>query len=506
MPVPKAVSREPKGRKVQSREPRSTSGAKLRVLMVASECAPFAKTGGLADAVAGLSNALVRQGHEVTLVLPCYRGLAADTVDAGEVIVPLAQGMRSVALREMITADGMRLVLVNEPVFANRDSFYGDNGGEYTDNAFRFAVLSRAALAYAARGDHEHAFDILHAHDWHASLAPVYLKTRYAGVPGVPRAAVFTVHNLAFQGLFDVGELPAFDLDSRLFAIDGLEYWGRVSALKGGVVFSDHVTTVSPSYARETVETELGFGFQGILRAKGDRYTGILNGIDGSVWDPAHDPYLPVPYNAGDLSGKAAAKAALAGEFGLTCGPDAPVAGMVTRLAHQKGTDLVHAAMPQLLERGLSLVLLGSGDAALEDAWRRLAAAHPGRVAVRVGFDERLAHLIEAGADMFLMPSRYEPCGLNQMYSLRYGTPPVVRASGGLNDTVENFDPKTKKGNGFKFADPTPDALSASVADALAAYEKAPLWRALQKNGMKADPSWDRSASEYVKVYRGALR
>ena len=461
--------------------------------MVASECAPFAKTGGLADAVAGLSSALVRLGHDVTLVLPGYRGLSADAADAGYVFVPLSFEMKTVQLRELKSADGVRLVLVDDPVFSTRDTFYGEGGTDYHDNAARFALLSRTALQFAIR----ETFDVLHAHDWHASLAPVYLKTRYADDPAAPRGSVFTIHNLAFQGLFDVGDMPSLDLDQGLFSIDGLEYWGRASAMKGGCVFADWVTTVSPSYARETIETELGFGFQGILKSRGDRYVGILNGIDAGLWNPETDSYLPKPYSVADLSGKAAAKRAVLRAFGM---PDrgAPLIGMVTRLAHQKGTDLVREVIDDVLNRA-SLVMLGAGDPPLEQAWRQLAEVYPDRLGVRIGFDERLAHLVEAGADMFLMPSRYEPCGLNQMYSLRYGTPPIVHAVGGLNDTVTDA-------NGFKFADPTPEALQASVARAVETFGDVRKWRALQRAGMKADFSWDRSAREYVKVYRAAIK
>ena len=474
--------------------------------MIASEFAPYAKTGGLADAVAGLSGALVALGHGVTVVMPGYHGLADEASEAGSVEIALG-AMRttvSVALRERTTPGGVRLILVDEPVFAARVSFYGDHAGEYGDNAFRFALLSRAALAFAAREPKR--FDIVHAHDWHAALVPVYLRTRYANDSRAPRASVFTIHNLAFQGLFDVGELPALDLDADLFNVDALEFWGRASALKGGVVFADRVTTVSPSYARETCDTEMGFGFQGILRAKGERYSGILNGIDTSVWDPSSDACLPAAYSAKDLSGKAASKAALLAEFGIMPGEGRPVLGVVSRFAHQKGLDLMAAIAPLLAAHGVALAVLGSGEEHLERVWRGLAAALPGRIGVRIGFDERLAHLIEAGADAFVMPSRYEPCGLNQMYSLRYGTVPVVRAAGGLNDTVEPFDTATKKGNGFKFDAPTADALQASLADMLRVWEDPAAWRAMQKNGMKADHSWDRSAREYVKVYRAALR
>ena len=469
--------------------------------MVASECAPFAKTGGLADAVAGLSSALVRLGHEITLMLPGYRGLSADAADAGYVFVPVQHGdasgagypMRTVQLRELKTADGVRLILADDPVFSTRETFYGEGGTDYHDNASRFALLSRTALQFAV----QERFDILHAHDWHASLAPVYLKTRYAGVAAAPRGSVFTIHNLAFQGLFDVGDMPMMDLDQSLFSIDGLEYWGRASAMKGGCVFADVVTTVSPSYARETIETELGFGFQGILKSRGDRYVGILNGIDTEVWNPETDTYLPRRYSASDLSGKTAARQDVLRAFGIE-NDERPLIGMVTRLAHQKGTDLVRAVMTDLLHRA-SLVLLGAGDPPLEHAWMHLADQHPGQIGVRIGFDERLAHLIEAGADMFLMPSRYEPCGLNQMYSLRYGTPPIVHAVGGLNDTVN-------ASNGFKFDEPTPEALQASIATAVEIWGDTRKWRRMQREGMKADFSWDRSAREYVKVYRAALR
>jgi len=494
--------------------------------MIASEFAPYAKTGGLADAVAGLAGALVAEGHAVSVVIPGYRGLTAGTADAGRVTITL-DAMRTsfdVALGELMTPDGVRLVFVDAPVFAGRDAFYGEHGGDFPDNAYRFALLSRAALAYAARGklfpvefsrsdtgpgklnrDEFPRFDVVHAHDWHAALAPVYLKTRYASDPRAPRASVFTIHNLAFQGLFDVGELPALDLDPDLFSVDALEFWGRASALKGGIVFSERVTTVSPSYAAETRDTEMGFGFQGILRAKGEAYTGILNGIDTRVWDPSNDPFLPAPYDAKNLADKAASRALVLKEFGVAPAAGRPLLGMVSRLAYQKGTDLVRSVLPWLVGEGAAFVLLGTGEPALESAWLALADAHPGRIGVHVGFDERLAHLIEAGADAFVMPSRYEPCGLNQMYSLRYGTPPVVRAAGGLNDTVTPFVATTRKGNGFKFDAPTPEALQASLADLLEVWDNAADWRALQQNGMKADHSWTRSAREYVKVYRKAL-
>lgn len=472
--------------------------------MVASEFAPYAKTGGLADAVAGLAAALVARGHEVTVVLPGYAGLSAGTERASRARVRLGAFNETidVDLRTITTPDHVRLVLVDHPVFADRRGYYGEDGRDYPDNAYRFALLSRAALEWAVENG---AFDVLHAHDWHASLAPVYLRTRYGGNRRAPRASVFTIHNLAFQGLFDVGDLPTLDLDPALFRVDALEFWGRASALKGGVVFADQVTTVSPSYAVETCDTEMGFGFQGILRAKGEAYTGVLNGIDTRVWDPSNDPFLPQPYDAKHLAPKSASREQVLREFGVAPAEGRPLFAIVSRLAYQKGTDLVHEVMPWIAAQGGALVLLGTGDPALEHAWLSLVTALPGRLGVRIGFDERMAHLVEAGADAFVMPSRYEPCGLNQMYSLRYGTPPVVRATGGLNDTVTPFNPRTRRGNGFTFDAPLATALQDALAAAIGVWERPALWRALQRNGMRADHSWDRSARSYVSVYRRAL-
>jgi starch synthase len=475
--------------------------------MVASEAVPLAKTGGLGDVAGALPAALGRLGCEVTLVVPRYRGVADGTAVTR---FPLTIGGRTleVAFLEHELAPRTRAVLVECPELFDRPELYGVGNADYPDNAFRFAAFTRAALEFAGRQDLRP--DIVHAHDWQTGLAPVYLRTLYAGHPELGRAAsVFTIHNLAYQGLFPPHWMPALDLGWDLFAIDGLEFWGKVSFLKAGINFCDAVTTVSPKYAKEIQTPEYGSGFDGILRRRADRLVGILNGIDASVWDPAQDPHLPEPYDADRLEGKRASKRALLERMGLPVDSESlarPLVGMVSRLVDQKGFDLLAPLGERLLALDATFVLLGSGEARYQEGWQALAARAPGRVAVRIGFDEPLAHLIEAGADIFLMPSRFEPCGLNQMYSLRYGTVPVVRATGGLDDTIVNWSPRSGRGTGFKFPEASPEALLATLKKALDVYRDAPAWRSLQLQGMACDCSWDASARQYARVYEGAIR
>jgi len=478
------------------------------ILMVSSEAVPFAKTGGLGDVAGALPLALARLGHRVTLVLPRYR-----QVPGGEVVarVPVTVAGRTFegACIEHPLAEGARAVLVECPELYDRPQLYGAGNNDYPDNGVRFAFLARAALEFAARSGERP--DVLHAHDWQAGLAPVYLRTIYATHPALGTAgSVFTIHNLAYQGLFAPHWMPALDLPWELFGIEGLEYWGKLSFLKGGINFSDIITTVSARYAKEIQTPEFGFGFDGILRRRSERLVGILNGIDVETWDPRADPHLPSPFGPDALDGKAAAKEALLETMGLAVSPATlarPLIGMVSRLVDQKGFDLLASLADRIPSADATWVLLGSGEARYEEMWKTLAAVHPDRVAVRIGFDERLAHLIEGGADLFLMPSRFEPCGLNQMYSLRYGTVPVVRATGGLDDTIVNWNPRTRRGTGFKFRDANPESLWSALGKALATYDDRPdEWRALQLEGMSQDHSWDVSAREYVKVYDKAVR
>jgi starch synthase len=358
-------------------------------------------------------------------------------------------------------------------------------------------MLVRAAFEYAARRDPP---SVVHAHDWQAGLAPVYLRTLYASHPVLGRTpTVFTIHNLAYQGVVEADWLPRLDLPWDLLSVDRLEYWQKISLLKGGITDADLITTVSPTYAREIQTADLGFGFDGVLRARSRDVVGILNGIDTTTWNPRSDRFVPRPFDAADLSGKRASKAAVLARYGLDAGARArPLVGMISRMVDQKGLDLIASIADRLPELDASFAVLGTGEARYEEMWRALAAAHPDRIGVHIGFDEPLAHLIEAGADLFLMPSRFEPCGLNQMYSLRYGTVPIVRAVGGLADTVDDEV-------GFVFKDYTPDALWSTLSHAVHAVARADEWRARQRAGMARDHSWDRSAAEYVRIYERAV-
>jgi starch synthase len=475
--------------------------------VIGSEAVPFAKTGGLGDVLGALPPALASLGWDVTLAMPRYRGVTAGSLVES---FPVTVGgyAREVGFFEADLRDGARAWLVDCPDLFDREGLYDVDSTAYPDNPRRFAMLVRAALELAARRGE--APSVVHAHDWQAGLAPVYLKTLYAAHPvlgGTP--GIFTIHNLAYQGVFAADWLPRLDLGWEHFTIDRLEYWGHISFMKGGINDARTITTVSPRYAQEIQTPELGFGFDGILRERRDDLVGILNGIDTEQWDPQHDPFLPAPYDAARLEGKAISKANVLATYNLpvtaiTAGR--PLIGMISRMVDQKGFDLVAALADDLPLLDASWVVLGTGEARYQDLWTRLAAAHPDRVGVRIGFDEPLAHLIEAGADIFLMPSRFEPCGLNQMYSLRYGTVPVVRAVGGLADTVTDYAPGRKSATGFVFEPYTPPALLEALKRALALYPDRKKWQALQATGMKQDHSWDRSAREYVKIYERALR
>ena len=479
---------------------------KRSVLIIGSEAQPFAKTGGLADVLGALPSALARLGWDATVAIPRYRGVSAGTpLEAFTVTV--GGFARDVAFSEAPLADGARALLIDCPDLYYREALYGVGNSDYPDNARRFAFLVRAALEFAAR--HNPAPSVVHAHDWQAGLAPVYLRTLYAAHPtlaGMP--SVTTIHNLAYQGVFPPDWLPRLDLGWELFTLDRLEFWGRLSFLKGGITDADLVTTVSPRYAEEIQTPDLGFGFDGILRARQADLAGILNGIDTHEWDPAHDRFLPKPFDAGDLSGKMDAKVALLRRYGLATDDAArtrPLVGMVSRMVDQKGFDLIAALADDLTRVDATFVVLGTGEARYQDLWRGLAAAHPERIGARIGFDESLAHLIEGGADIFLMPSRFEPCGLNQMYSMRYGTVPVVHAVGGLADTVRDYTPRRAKPTGFVFHEYSPEALLEALGRALTLFADPRKWRAVQVAGMQQDFSWDRSAREYVKIYERAI-
>jgi starch synthase len=474
--------------------------------MIGSEALPFAKTGGLADVLGALPLALARLGWSVTLVLPRYRG-----VDDGALVdqFPISVGgyTRDIGFWNVPLGANVNAVLVDCPDLFDREALYGLGNHDYPDNARRFALMVRGAFEFAARHDKP---TIVHAHDWQAGLAPVYLRTLYATHPVLGRTpCIFTIHNLAYQGLFQPDWLPRLDLPWDLLAIDRLEFWGRISFLKGGINDADLITTVSRQYAREIQTSELGFGFDGILRRRSSDLVGILNGIDTEQWDPSADRFLPSPFHADDLSGKALAKREVLSRYGFPVDESTmtrPLIGMISRMVDQKGFDLLASLADTLPRLDATWILLGTGEERYQSLWTSLAARHADRIGVRIAFSEELAHLIEGGADMFLMPSRFEPCGLNQMYSLRYGTVPIVHHVGGLADTVQDYRRHALRSTGFVFRDYTDSTLLAAIRRALDVFQDEARWRALQVAGMRQDNSWDHSAREYVKIYRRVLK
>jgi starch synthase len=474
--------------------------------MVASEALPYAKSGGLADVLSGLPRALARLGHHVDVVMPRYRGITAGT-PVGRVAVSLGGQAIDAGIVADVT-DGVRTILVDHPPYFDRDYLYGTADHDYPDNPERFAFLDQAALTWAFSTGVR--YDVIHAHDWQGGLVPVLLGRMVREQSALDRVpAVFTIHNLAYQGIFDASWLLRLGLGWDLMHVDSMEYWGRISYLKAGIVFSRTITTVSPRYAREIQSPEFGFGFDGILRQRSADLVGILNGIDYDQWNPEQDPNLPAPFSASNMQGKGAAKRALLERYRLpvtTSALEGPLIATISRMVDQKGFDLLAEIADELPRLGARIVVLGTGERRYEDMWLGLATRHPDRISAHVGFDEGLAHLIEGGADLFMMPSRFEPCGLNQMYSLRYGTVPLVRATGGLFDTVQNFDARTGEGTGFTFDEYSAQALLGTLRWALEVFEDRPAWRNVQLAGMRKDFSWDASARAYVGVYEQAVR
>jgi starch synthase len=465
--------------------------------MVSSEAAPLAKTGGLADVVASLPSALQSFGDSAAVVIPRYGSidLRGSRRVYDRLQVYLGPNLYSVSIYQAPAE--YPLYLVDCPPLFDRKGFYGESGVDYPDNHIRFAVFCRAALGVAR---HLFRCDVLHCHDWQTGLIPAYLRSTYSTDPVfLGTKTLFTIHNLGFQGIFPAAALAEVALHPALYRPDGLEFFGQVSYIKSGISFADALNTVSPTYAREIQTPELGFGLDGALRARAAVLSGILNGVDYRDWNPESDPLIPARFSAQDLSGKAVCKEHLLGEFGLPVEPvQRPLIGIVSRLTIQKGVDLIAEAVADIVEAGANIVAIGSGEPEYEALFRRMAADFPGRVGVRIGFDNRVAHLIEAGADIFLMPSRYEPCGLNQIYSLRYGTVPLVRATGGLDDTIDSE-------TGFKFAEYSSAALLAAVRQALVAFSNREAWQEMMRRGMQRDFSWKASAGRYSALYRRLL-
>lgn len=477
----------------------------MKVLFVSSEGLPYSKTGGLADVVEALSKALVEAGHEVTVLLPRYRGNKVTVTVVSSVTVALGDRLRFPAIAEGQAVGGVRYYFVDDPEFFDRDQLYGDKAGDYKDNAERFAEFSRSAIEFVKR---VWLPDLIHCHDWQSALVPVFLRTQHVEDPVVrSMPVVFTIHNLGYQGLFPYAALRNIGLPDNLFTMDTLEFYGKANFLKGGLIFSDYLTTVSRKYAQEIQIPEYGAGLEGVIRGRAERLVGILNGVDYSIWSPEADTFIGQNYSAHKLDGKKICKKSLLEASGLPAdNMDRPLVGIISRFADQKGFDLIAEIGADLLKENLALVALGTGQPEYEKLFKELAAKYPARVGVKIGYDNSLAHRIEAGSDMFLMPSRYEPCGLNQIYSLRYGTVPVVRATGGLDDTIQNFDPQTQQGTGFKFEEYSGAALLECIRAALKTYRDPRLWRILQLNGMAKDFSWKTAAAQYVTVYEAAKR
>ena len=471
-----------------------------RVAIVSSEATPFAKTGGLADMVGALAASLTRQGVDASLVLPAYRSVLRreEVVPTGiSFDVPVADGFERADVLEGVVGSGTPAFFVRADRFFDREGLYGPPGSEYPDNADRFAFFGRAVLELLERKGPP---DVLHGHDWQAAFAVAVHKLQRERHPGLGTVrSMLTVHNVGYQGLFDGQAFSRLLVHSASYW-PHFEFYGRISFLKAGLTLADRLTTVSPTYAREILTAEQGHGLDGVFRERAADLTGVLNGADYDVWDPSVDPYLPHRYSADDPAGKRACKADLLRRLELPNG-GGPVLGMVARLVDQKGVDIVAGAAAALLDRELQLVVLGAGDRRYEELLREIAGRAPERVAVRIGFDDELAHVIEAGSDIFLMPSSYEPSGLNQLYSLRYGTIPIVRATGGLRDSVTAFDAATGEGTGFVFEDYSSKALVGAVDEALACYRQPEAWAALMRNAMRQDFSVDRAAARYADLY-----
>jgi len=482
-----------------------------RICFVTPEAVPFVKTGGLADVAGALPRALHEAGCDVAVVVPAYRAIDRQKfgfrpIGAGS--VPLGPARVDVQFFAGRFPDStVPVYLVGSGPFFDRPGLYGEAGADYQDNLERFTVFGRGVLAllrHLAWSPH-----VLHCQDWQSALLPVWLRVEPRDPVVADTATLLTIHNLAYQGLFPSDRLPAAGLGWDLFTLHGIEFYGKINLLKGGIIFADLLSTVSEQYAREIQTPEFGSGLEGVLQERAADLIGILNGVDYATWDPAIDPHIPARYTPQDLSGKQTCKAHLQRSQGLAVDARSPLLGIISRLADQKGLDLVAATLDAILGLGAQFILLGTGDPRYHSLFQTMRDSHPHTVAITLGFDEGLAHSIEAGADIFLMPSRYEPSGLNQLYSLRYGTVPVVRKTGGLADTVVDATPDAiarGSANGFVFEPYTPDAFLEAVRRALRAFRDPRVWRQLQQVGMRQDFSWARSAARYVEAYRRAIR
>ncbi len=480
----------------------------MRVLQASSELHPFSKTGGLADMAGALAKYLAADGHEVTVITPLYGNMRDrfPEIDATDIsfALPLGELVVTAKLWQLSPAKRLTIYFVDQPEFYQRAALYGDKAGDYTDNAERFVFFSKCVVELARHLPLP--TEIIHAHDWQAGLVPLFVQhARQAGDWLKAPRTCLTIHNLAYQGVFPSWKFPLTNLPASYFTPAGVEFFGWMNCLKAGLVYADMLTTVSPRYAREITTEEFGCALDGVLRERQHDLTGVLNGVDYEEWNTTHNPFLPQPYSQESLEGKATAKAALQQEFGLPQSANVPLFGVVSRLADQKGVDILTGALEEMLGADIQFVLLGSGQAEFERAVRGLAVRHPTKASVKIGYDHALSHRIEAGVDFFLMPSHFEPCGLNQMYSLRYGSVPVVRATGGLDDSIVDVTEDVESANGIKFYEYSSRALAKAIRKAIVLFGAKELFERYRLNGMASDFSWKRTTTAYEEIYKRAL-
>jgi starch synthase len=480
----------------------------MKILLASSEVYPYSKTGGLGDMLGAMAKSLAQTGAEVTVVTPLYLGLRERFPDirpmGWRIHLPLGHAWIEGEVYTCQPGAHLRLLFVHQPDYFQRPGLYQEEGRDYADNGERFIFFAKS-VAYLARHLQDRP-EIVHAHDWQAGLVPLLIRDQHFREGwGQPPATCVTIHNLAYQGVFPLSAYALTNLPQDHLHPEGVEFYNHLNCLKAGLVFSDRLTTVSPRYAREILTEPFGCGLDGVLRRKQEVLTGILNGVDYSEWRTTRNPNLRHSYSWRSLEGKAAEKAELQREFNLPGSPDVPLFGSVSRLVNQKGTDLLLAALEEMLTAPMQAVLLGSGDPGFEAAYRGLARRYPERVAVRIGYDHPLAHRIEAGSDFFLMPSRFEPCGLNQLYSLRYGAIPIVRATGGLDDSVVDPNENIEHATGIKFFEESARALAKAIRKALVLYADPGLLLHFRVNAMQADFSWEKSAAQYLQLYRTML-
>jgi starch synthase len=476
----------------------------MRILLASSEVHPYSKTGGLADMAGALAKYLAAAGQEVGIVTPLYRGLREKLPGLErlgmKLSLPLGREMVDGEVLAFRPHKALTLYFIDSPDFYDRPALYHEGGHDYADNAERFIFLSKAVVHLARNLDWK--AEVVHVHDWQVALVPLLIQHQQSldGWANVPRTCL-TIHNLAYQGVFPLWKYQLTNLPWSYFTPQGVEFYGQMNCLKAGIVYADYLTTVSPRYAREITTEEMGCGLDGVLRDRQASLVGILNGVDYTEWNTLQNPHLPQPYSVEDLSGKSAAKGQLQAQMGLPRLEKVPLFGTVSRLVDQKGMDILLPALEEMLGASMQFVLLGSGDPRFEHAFIQLAARHPDQVAVKIGYDHALSHRIEAGCDFFLMPSRFEPCGLNQMYSLRYGTIPIVRATGGLDDSVVAPNEDVATADGIKFYEYSARALARAIRKALVVHEHRNVLELFRENAMTVDFSWTRTAQEYLALF-----